>query len=340
MLWYIYAVKKLLALLLIVVFGLLIVFTVNARKNKISSKAESSPTPTPANLTKLKLGVLQVASGLQYYVAREKGYFVQEGLDIEPVTMKSGALIPTAVASGDINIGWSQTGTIISAHENGFDFQYITGGVFKDSSREDFHQILVLSDSGISSPKDLEGKKFVSSSSGSGTDFWLTAWAKENSVNVKKVSLTQIPYDQMEQALLNKQVDGGLFNEPYLTVALSDGKMKVLDSAPYGFIAKKFMFSGWFAKKSWIDENPQIVASFNRAIEKATNYINSNPSDLADILAKGMNLNVETAKKMRQPVFDTVIRKGDIQPFIDGMSEFGFLKGSFPEQEIAKPQLQ
>lgn len=319
----------LLIVLSIVFVAVFSYFYMNQQSNK-----GSASSPSPKVLKKVKIGIVQVSSLLQYYVAREKGYFTEEELEVEAIPMQGGAVIAPAVASGDVNIGWSATGPLIIAHDGGFDFQYITGGAFKNPQGADFQEFLVRADSAIKNPKDLEGKKFAISVSGSNMDLLMGAWTKKHGVDLKKITLVEIPWEQMEAALVNKQIDAGLFNEPYLTLALEQGSARVLDDAPFNAVATRFMLSSWFAKKDWIEKNPEIVAAFNRAIEKATKYINNSPADIPAIMAKNTKLEEETIKKMKQPLFDTVIRKGDIQTFIDAFGEYNLIKKGFSEQEM------
>ncbi|MDP2632252.1 MAG: ABC transporter substrate-binding protein [Candidatus Curtissbacteria bacterium] len=329
--------RKLLPVLLLLVIGILAIFFLP----KFAEKTVVNPTSSPVKLTKLKIGIIETVSLLPYYVAKEKGYFTEEGLEVEAIPMQGGAVIAPAVASGDINIGWSITGSIIQAHDREFDFKMLGGGTFNKPT-PDFQQFLVSADSDIKSPKDLEGRKFATNDK-SKTGFpslLLEAWGKKNGVDIDKIIFMEMPFPQMEAALKNKQVEAGNFVEPYATFAISRGVARVLDDAPLSSIADRFMVSGWFAKKSWIDQNLQLINSFNKAIEKSTKYVNENPQELPSIISKNVKIEVETSSKMILPFFDTVIRSNDLQPLIDGFVQYGYIEKNFPEQEIVDAKIE
>jgi len=326
--------KLILAVVVIVLIIGAVFFLLTAKQQK-----KIVVKPVSQKLTKLKIGIIPIASLLQYYVAKEKGYFKEEGLDIEAVSMAGGADIAPAVASGALNIGWSNIGSIILAHVKNFDFQYIIGGSFKNLGGPDFQEFLVSSDSTITKPKDLEGKKMAIPTAGRLMDLLFNEWSAKNGVDVKKIQIVEVPSPQMEAALKNKQIDGGVFNEPYVALTLAHGVGKVFDASPFDAVAKKYMVSSWFVKKSWSDANPQIVLSFKKAIEKSTKYINEHSEELNGIVARNTKIDKTIIGKMIQPRFDTVISKNDIQPIIDGFAKYKFIDKAFPAQEIVDKNL-
>lgn len=301
---------------------------------------QSTDSPTKDNTNKLKVGILSTASNVQLFAAQQQGYFQDEGLDVEATTFSGGSTIANAVASGDLQIGWSSLAPIIVAHDKGFDFQFISAGAYKRSDGKDTQQFLVSSSSVIQTPKDLEGKKFaVNSIDNQLMKLGLKKWTEKNGVDLDKITLVELPFSQMEPALKNKQVDAGNFVEPFLTAALENETGRVLDSDPFGPVAESFLFSAWFGSKSWIDENPKIVQAFQNAIEKATIYIENNPQEIPKLIAQNIKMDEETAAKIIQPIFGAQIKKGDTQVIIDFFKEFGYISKGFSEQEIISSPL-
>lgn len=323
--------KIVIGIVLLVIIA--VVYFLATSSEKLSFTPKPTPTPVSKKLTKLKIGILPVSSLLQYFVAKEMGYFTQEGLDVEAVTMKGGSSVAPAVASGSLDIGWSSLGATIMGYDGGFDFQYIIGGAYK-RTKSDFQEFLVAKDSPIKTPKDLEGKKFAINSPGEAMDLLLGEWTKKNKVDLKKITIVNVPFPQMEAALKNKQIDAAIFNEPYLTVALGNGTAQVLDSDPYNVISERLFISSWFANKSWIENNPEKVEAFRKAIARATEYINTNPDKLEGIIAKNLEIDRAVIGKLNLPVFDAEIKKGDIQVMIDGFRDYGFIKKGFSEQDL------
>ena len=66
--------------------------------------------------TKAKLGYMKIVDNASLFIASEKGFFKKEGLELEIVPMVGGAAIAPAVASGDMQIGWSNVISLYQAH--------------------------------------------------------------------------------------------------------------------------------------------------------------------------------------------------------------------------------
>jgi len=82
--------------------------------------------PRHKPVMKVKIGMMPVVDCLQLFVAKEKGFFEQENLKVETIPMAGGAVIAPAVNSGELDIGFSNSLSIIIAHEKGFDFKFLT----------------------------------------------------------------------------------------------------------------------------------------------------------------------------------------------------------------------
>lgn len=318
---YIYRNILLIILIVFIISGLF--FIVN---NFISDKDK---------IMKVKVGMMPIADCLQLFVANEKGFFKEEDLEVELLPMSGGAVIAPAVASGNLDIGWSNTVSIIIAHEKGFDFQFLIPGAFRDSSKGIIvHQLLVPKDSDIKEPKDLEGKIIAINTLGNINELVIKAWANKHEVNIEKITLVELPFPQMEVALKNKQIDGAIVIEPFVTLSLSHDVAKPLDNSPFDAVSERLMIASWFAKKSWIDKNSKKAKSFINAINKANTYIIENPKEMPDILVKHTKLTEDLANKISLPSFERVVKKSDIQVMINSSYELGFITRPFDVTEI------
>ena len=90
-----------------------------------------------------------------YYVALEKGYYEAAGLDVKIVRGQGSSDAVKQVASGTAQLGFADTSAAIFAKANdGIPIKLVSVIYAKPP-----HAIYVLKDSGITKPKDLEGKK-------------------------------------------------------------------------------------------------------------------------------------------------------------------------------------
>src|SRR5215217_7604348 len=88
-------------------------------------------------VTTLKVGVIPIADVAPLYLGREEGFFEDEQLKIEPQLAEGGAAILPAVLSGDFQIGFSNTISLLIAGSKDLPVQIISQGVLGGEREED-----------------------------------------------------------------------------------------------------------------------------------------------------------------------------------------------------------
>jgi ABC-type nitrate/sulfonate/bicarbonate transport system substrate-binding protein len=83
-----------------------------------------------------------------------------------------------------------------------------------------------------------------------------------------------------------------------------------------------------------LEKNRDKIRRFLKAINKATDYINKNPGQMADIIAKNTKLDPNLLQKMTLPKFFTKLSLKDVQPQIDLCVKYGFIQKGFNAKEI------
>ena len=158
---------------------------------------------TAAELKKVKVGIMRTSAMVPLFFAQEKEWYKEVGLDIELIEMKGGATIIPAIIGDSIQIGYSNVLSVLLAHSTGLELQVISnhlnegyirkvgepGGYSTSSSG-----IIVLHDSGIKSPKDLEGKK-VAVNAIKNID-WMAVWEwmEKNNADPRKITWLEVDF--------------------------------------------------------------------------------------------------------------------------------------------------
>src|ERR671919_2817236 len=130
-----------------------------------------------------KLGYMKIVDNAAMFMAMDKGFFKAEGLELETVPMAGGAVIVQGVASGDLQIGWTNVISLYQAHVEGFDFKFISGGATNVKGTHDSHAIQVPKDSPIRTAKDLEGKTLAVNTLNNIVHLMAIAWIDKNGGN-------------------------------------------------------------------------------------------------------------------------------------------------------------
>jgi NitT/TauT family transport system substrate-binding protein len=263
-----------------------------------------------------KLGYMKIVDCSPMFMAMEKGFFKAEGLELETVPMAGGAVIVQGVTSGDLQFGWTNVISLYQAHVEGFDFKLIAGGATNVRGSNETHAIVVGKDSPIKSAKDLEGKTVAVNTLNNIVHLMALAWVDKNGGNASKVKFVEIPFPQMEPALIAGKVDAISVQEPFAAVAARRPETRVL-SNPWGDVLPRFLIASWFASEKWIQKNKETGQGFVRAINKGIDAIRADKEGARAAMIKWAGLNPDFAGKIGLPLFEKAVNEKDVQVTMD-----------------------
>jgi NitT/TauT family transport system substrate-binding protein len=283
--------------------------------------------------TKGKLGYMKIVDNAAMFMAMEKGFFTAEGLELETVPMAGGALIAQGVTSGDLQIGWTNVISLYQAHVEGFDFKFVAGGATNVKGPKESHAILVPKGSQITGAKDLEGKTVAVNTLNNIVHLMGMAWIDKNGGASSKVKFVELPFPQMEAALVGSRVDAVSVHEPFATASQEKAAVRVL-SYPWGDVIPKFLIASWFASNKWIEKNKGVVQGFVRAISRGTDAINAEPAAARAAMVKWAGLSADLAGKIGLPVFEKGVSEKDVQVTIDLTHKYKMISRPFKAREV------
>lgn len=218
------------------------------------------------------------------YVAKEKGFFAEEGLEVEIVdTVAGGATAVQMVSSGDVQGALLSTMALINAANAGMPVVGVADiqSAFDEAPLEEFY---VRADSGIESIKDLKGKKIAINLVKSSFHYtWLMALANEG-MSEDDVTFVNLPFDQQEGALVRGDVDAIGLMQPYSPSARNNPELKQLYTAVDAFGERQFCEI--FVNSVWAENNTAEAKAFVNGIVKATKWIEENQAEAKEIISK------------------------------------------------------
>ena len=182
-------------------------------------------------LDHLKVGGLRIASGSYTYIAKEKGYYAAEGLDVDLVPFDAGQPVAVATVSGDIDIG---TAGVTSALYTlaGEGVLKIIGGSTYDSPG--FHGSTFLASNhayaaGLRNLKDLPGHSIGLTQIGSSYHYTVGLIADKYHIDLR--SLRLMPLQSMSNiasAVAGGQTDAAVLVGPLAQTLLQHEKARLL----------------------------------------------------------------------------------------------------------------
>lgn len=158
------------------------------------------------------------------YIAIDAGYFKEQGLEVELVTMKGGPAAAGALMSGDVDIAVSVAETPIKMRSQGKDLRVIALVQDKNPC-----VLVVPTGSTVKSIADLKGKIIGVTATGSLTDLILRAYINRLGMNVADFEIVGLGSGATVAAALERgQIQGAIAVTPFLTRLQMDNKVKVI----------------------------------------------------------------------------------------------------------------
>ncbi|MDR1955607.1 MAG: ABC transporter substrate-binding protein [Treponema sp.] len=245
----------------------------------------SSEAKVPADdyVLKVAIGIPGGLCSAPSFIAREKGYYEEEGLQYEEIkidTSQTAQLLTT----GQIDVAYNLLATLIQPLANGLDIK-ITLGLHTGCIK-----VLVSPDSPIRTPADLKGKRIgTSSMNASGTVITQRYLAELGiGVTTENLEVEWVIYQSSDLplALERGQVDAIAINDPAAYIVESEGKGRVIINSATDDYLKDEYCCVLVASSPIAKRYPELVAKFNRAIQKAARYVQENPDETARLMAE------------------------------------------------------
>jgi len=234
---------------------------------------------------KIKIGTPSLGleiSGLNW-IAQDKGYFTQQGLDVVIETPSSTLEAQQALGEGKLDFAVAS------------DFSFITNILGKDPMKAkviatidkgNWIEIVGRRDRGISGPADLKGKK-IAVFKNTANEFFLGNFLTYNNISLEDVQLVDLPPDKAIVAIMSGEVDVTVITDPFasqLKKALAENVVNLYSPQDYG--VNNYLV---FASDEFIRNHPEAIERYLYALLQAEDFIQRNPNKSQEILAKKFN---------------------------------------------------
>lgn len=281
-----------------------------------------SPEANDEGVTTAKIGVLPIVEVAPVYLGIEKGYYKDEGIDLQPQLAQGGAAVVPSVQAGEYQFGFSNVVSLMIAKSKGVEITMLT-----PSSRttgqvgNDLSAVVVTGDSAIRTPKDLEGKRISVNTLQNIGHVTINASMEANGADGSNIDFREMPLPDMQAQLEGGRIDAAWVVEPFLSAILSSGGRAVLwnfaDTDPNLIIA------AYFTSDKLRSENPDLVDAFVRATTKSMGYAREHPDEVAQILTTYTEIPEERARGLVLPKFDPELDRDVLQNTADLVQKYG-----------------
>ncbi|WP_406033883.1 ABC transporter substrate-binding protein [Nocardioides sp. NBC_00163] len=266
--------------------------------------------------TEITVGVIPIVDVAPIYLGVEKGFFKEEGLDVNLELAQGGAAIIPAVASGQYQFGFSNTTSLLLAQTQDVPVKVVTSGVnATDDPAADMAGVLVKAGSDITSPKDLEGKKVAVNTLKNINTTTTNELVRQDGGDPTKIEYVELAFPEIGPAIEKGDVDAGQVVEPFLTIG-TQGGMTDLGS---NFVAADpgLAVAEYFTSTNYAESDADTVEAFTAAMNESLDYAQQHPDEVKEILPTYTDIDDKVLAELNMPQWTSEIDAESIQKLAD-----------------------
>ena len=289
-----------------------------------------------------KVKVAEVAHSIFYapqYIAIKKGYFKDNGLDVEIILTPGADKVASAVLSKDVQIGFCGSEQSIYIYNSGKK-DYLVN--FAALTKRDGSFIVSRKKEKDFKLENLKGKYIIGGRKGGMPEMTLEYTLKENNIDLKDVTIdTSVEFVSMASAFISGTGDYVTLFEPNATMVEKQGKGYVVGYV--GEYGGEVPYTGYNALKSYIKKNPDTIKKFTKSINKGLDYVHkTNNKKLAKELVEFFpDMTINDLEKMIKRYKDndawmknTYFGEKEFNHMQDIVIEAGIIKKKVPYKEL------
>ena len=261
----------------------------------------------PVQVTAQPLTPMKIATGVDpsfsaFYIAKTKGIFEKNGLDVSLQTGSSGSAMVAFLVGNQVQ---AVLGTEMAGIQN-FNLDSNVVVIAEMARLERFFGLLGRN---IGSIEEMKGKRVGVARGTGGETFWL-ALVDKLKLNEKDYTMINLEAPEMIPAFERGNIDAFAAWEPWVsrtTMALPNVKnlrdnVGILDGRIFAYL-----------NKEWATKNPDAAIAFTRSLTEATEYIVKNPLDAAEAVSKFLRLDLSLTQRLMSNLrYDMRIDQGSI----------------------------
>jgi NitT/TauT family transport system substrate-binding protein len=237
--------------------------------------------PTPAEPTTLRIGVLPILETLPMYVAQSQGYFADEGLQVEFVPAASAAERDQLMQAGQIDGLINDLVAVLLTNRDQVQIVVVRFARTANAADPNF-RVLASAQSGIMTVGDLRGVP-IGVSEGTVIEYVTRRLLEAEGLSPEEIEIVAVPKIPDRMALLESgELQAATLPDPLSSLALQAGATLILDDTSH----PEFGTSVLSFRKQVVDENPDALRGFLRALEKATAEVNADPGKWSTLLTE------------------------------------------------------
>jgi NitT/TauT family transport system substrate-binding protein len=270
-----------------------------------TTQAPAAATEAPQSgatqqLTKIKVSVLPFLTYAPLFIAKEEGFYAEQGLDVEfvPIDKNSDAMAPLAQGQIDVASGSFDVSTL-NAIAKGADIKYVSDKGYLDPNGCSAMTFIVrkelLENGALKDPAKLKGMK-VALMPASSSEYALDLILKDTGVTTKDMDVQNLPFPARLEAMKNGSLDITAVSDPWTIRFANAGYTAVWKGMEQ--VLPNIQFSINIYGPNFLEKNPELGKKYMIAYLKGVRQYSQGKTDRnVEILAKYTQMKPEEVKQ-------------------------------------------
>lgn len=286
-------------------------------------------------LIPVTVGLLQIAPHAAMQLAIDEGIFEEHGLDVTIQLGQGGAALLPAVSSGSIQFAVGNPLSVLVAASQGLEMRIVAGYSYQEEGLP-ASGLVVRSDSGITTWKDLEGKTVAVNAVNTLGDLGTKGLVEKDGGDPDAVQFTEIAFPDQLAQLEQGNIDAAWIPEPFISAALATEGMEYLGNT---FDVIPGLYSTvTFTSASYADANPEVVKAFAEGVADATAFAMENDDLNREAIVAYTGMPAEVVGDLQLEVLTGDLDRNILEELSALALKFGFLQSEPNLDEIIAVQ--
>jgi NitT/TauT family transport system substrate-binding protein len=292
--------------------------------------AEFAAPAIAAKLTPVRAAYIPVVSWLPAWVAKEKGFFENNGLDVTLSVTQNLSVLPGTLGR-QFDLAPSTPPDLIKAVLAGIDVVAVAGQGVETRDNPSTH-LIVRKGSAIASIQDLKGKVIAAPTLGAIIHVSVLYGLKKNGIDPASIRAVEVPFPTMPDQLKAGNVDAVEALEPFAGQLLAAGNSSLGD--PLLSISDEVLYTFWISDRKWAADNPAVINAWVASLDQAKQFMDANPQEARAILAKYTGLPEAVVQKIPFVTYRFSLDPHDFAIWVNVLKDIGQITRSIDENRL------
>ncbi|MCX6503054.1 MAG: ABC transporter substrate-binding protein [Microbacterium sp.] len=277
-------------------------------------------------LVPVTVGLLPIAAAAAVQMGIDAGAFEDQGLDVTVQIGQGGAALLPAVSSGDIQFAVGNPLSVLVAASQGLEMSIIAGYSSVDVPADKLPTgVIVKADSGITTWKDLEGKKVAVNAFNTQGDLSIMGSVEQDGGDPNAVEFTEIAFPDQLAQLEQGNIDAAWVPEPFVGKALATDGLALLGE-PMGNVIPGLSSMVTFTSTKYAEENPDIVEKFRAGIAASTDMAMADTDAYRDVIVSYTGMDAAVVANINLENLSADLDESIIEDLSTLALKYGFLE--------------